>query len=114
MAHDDRLAARVRAVLEPLATDGPVEEKALFGGLAFMVAGHMTVCVSGQGGLLVRVDASERPALLELPQVEPMVMAGRPSRTWLRVDDEGVALDDDLEQWVRRGLDVVRSLPPKR
>lgn len=110
MPYDERLAARVR---EALAPEGPSDERAMFGGLAFMVGGHMAVCVSGQGGLMVRVAGADRAALVEQAHVEPMVMGGRTSRTWLRVHAPAVAGDDDLAAWVARGVGVVRGLGPR-
>lgn len=110
MAYDEELADRVRALLEP----GPAfTEKRMFGGLAFLVGGHMAVAVSGQGGLLVRVDPAEGDRLLDSAGVAPMVMRGRELSGWLRVAAEAVAAEPALREWVRRGSGYVRTLPPK-
>ncbi|WP_232676788.1 TfoX/Sxy family protein [Nocardioides sp. R-C-SC26] len=107
MAYDVDLADRVRDLLPP----GTVE-KPMFGGLGFMVGGNLAVCVSGQGGVLVRVTAEDSPGLIDGVAVVPLVMGGRESRTWLRVDT--TALDGaQLTPWVARGLAVATSLPPK-
>lgn len=98
MPYDEQLAARVRDLLA--ATDR-VEEKSMFGGRAFLLGGNLAVCASHDGGLLVRVAAEDQAELLG-EHVEPMVMAGRASRTWVRVGP--AALDTDLESWVARGL----------
>ncbi len=111
MAYDEDLADRVR---ELIAGEAEVREKRMFGGLAFLVDGNMSVAASGQGGLLVRVDPEEADDLVAGPNVEPMVMRGRPMQGWLRVDDEGVKSKRQLEAWVQRGLAYARSLPPKR
>ena len=110
MAYDRDLAERIRGLLP----DEPVTEKAMFGGLAFLVAGNMSVAASGQGGLLVRVDPEETDALLDEPHAEPFEMRGRQMQGWLRVDAEGVSTRSGLEPWVRRGVAYARSLPPKR
>ena len=86
----------------------------MFGGLAFLVNGNMSVGVSGQGGLLVRVDPAETEALLAKPHARPFEMRGREMQGWLRVDAEGVPTKRQLEPWVRRGVSYARSLPPKR
>ena len=86
----------------------------MFGGLAFLVAGNMSVAASGQGGLLVRVDPAQTDALVEEPHAEPFEMRGRALRGWLRVEREGVLSTHQLEPWVRRGVAYARSLPPKR
>ena len=57
----------------------------MFGGLAFLINGNMSVAVSGRGGLMVRVPPDETEKLLAREHVEPMVMAGRETRGWLRV-----------------------------
>jgi TfoX/Sxy family transcriptional regulator of competence genes len=107
---DDDLAVRVRLLLGP----GP-EERRMFGGLAFLVRGHMAVAVSGRsGGLMVRVDPAAQATLLAEPGAGPMIMSGRAVAGWLLVD--AGALDDDaaLRRWVDRGLAFVATLPPKR
>ncbi|WP_067660317.1 TfoX/Sxy family protein [Nocardia harenae] len=109
MAYDEKLADRVRALLEP----GPFTEKKMFGGLAFLLRGHMAVTVSGRGGIMVRVDPDEGRGLLDGTAVTPMVMAGREVDGWLRVSAAAVADDTALRTWVARGTDFVATLPPK-
>jgi hypothetical protein len=109
MAYDEDLAARIRQLLG--AKPG-VEEKRMFGGLAFLVDGHMSVAASGQGGILVRVPPDDTESLLEAEHVEPMVMRGREVRGWLRVDAGGLRTERDLETWVVRGVTFARSLAP--
>ncbi len=89
-------------------------EQKMFGGLAFLVAGHMAVAASGQGGLLVRIDPEEGARLVETTGARPMEMRGRPMRGWLRVASEDVRTQRQLAKWVRLGTSYARSLPPKR
>ncbi len=110
MAYDTELADRIRELLAPL---GGVVEKPMFGGLAFLIGGNMALATSGQGGLLVRVPPEDTDKLLGRDHVSPMVMAGREARGWLRVDSVGVKTKRQLQAWVSRGSDYVRSLPPK-
>ncbi len=110
MAYDEDLADRIR---ELLGAKKGVEEKRMFGGLAFLINGNMSVAASGRGGLMVRVPPEETDRLLARDHVEPMVMAGRETRGWLRVSAEGVRTKRQLEPWVRRGVDYAKSLPPK-
>ena len=110
MAHDEELADRIRVVL---ADEPAVEERRMFGGLAFLVGGHMAVAASGQGGLLVRVDPDEAPRLVDDAHVVPMEMRGRVMSGWLKVDGSAVASDQSLRGWISRGVAVARSLPPK-
>ena len=85
----------------------------MFGGLAFMIDGNMSVCASGRGGLMVRVPPDDTDKLLTRAHVEPMIMAGRETRGWLRVSIEGVKTKRQLQGWVSRGVDYAKSLPPK-
>jgi hypothetical protein len=110
MAYDEDLADRIRALI---AGEAGLTEKKMFGGLAFLIGGNMAVAASGQGGLLVHVAAEDTEALLGEPHARPMEMRGREMQGWLRVADEGVRADSELEPWVRRGVAYARSLPPK-
>jgi TfoX/Sxy family transcriptional regulator of competence genes len=110
MAYDEDLANRLR---ELLADQDGITEKKMFGGLAFLLHGHMSVSASGQGGLLARIDPGETAAMLKKPHVSLMEMRGRTMDGWLRVAPEGVKTKRQLEPWVRRSVDYVRTLPPK-
>ena len=110
MAYDEDLANRIR---ELIAAEDGITEKKMFGGLAFLVAGNMSVAASGQGGLLARVDPAGSEALVAKPHVERMEMRGRAMDGWLRVAPEGVRAKRQLEPWVRRSVAYARSLPAK-
>jgi TfoX/Sxy family transcriptional regulator of competence genes len=110
MPYDEDLANRIR---ELVAAEPDVTEKKMFGGLAFLIAGNMSVAASGQGGLMLRCDPEQTGALLEKPHAKPFEMRGREMQGWLRVDDEGIRTKRQLEPWVRVGVDYARSLPPK-
>jgi TfoX/Sxy family transcriptional regulator of competence genes len=110
MAYDTALADRIR---ELISAERGVEEKQMFGGLAFLINGNMSVAVSGRGGLMVRVPPDETEKLLTRDHVEPMVMAGRETRGWLRVAVDGVKTKRQLQSWVRRGVDYAKDLPKK-
>ncbi len=110
MAYDEDLAARIR---ELVADEPGFSEKRMFGGLAFLVDGHMAVAASGKGGLMARVEPGETEALLAQQHVRPFEMRGRELEGWLRVDAEGLKTKRHLQPWVARGLAYARSLPPK-
>ncbi|MEZ4236946.1 MAG: TfoX/Sxy family protein [Myxococcota bacterium] len=110
MAHDPVLAERLRALLR---AEAGLTEQRMFGGLAFLLHGHMAVVASGQGGLMLRLPADEADALVASEGVALMEMRGRPMRGWLRVDTERVAAADALAGWVARSVAFVRTLPPK-
>jgi len=103
--YDEGLAGEIR---EALAADDVVaDEKAMFGGLAFLVGGHMAIAASGRGGLMARCAPEDTEVLLCEPGAAPFVMRGRELQGWLHVQA------DDVAPWVRRGVAFARSLPPK-
>lgn len=110
MAYDVELANRVR---EALAGEPNVTEKAMFGGLAFMVNGNLAVSASSKGGILLRVDPRDTASLVEKAHAEPFVMRGRAMDGWLRIDPDGLETDDALRHWVSRGVRFARALPAK-
>lgn len=110
MAYDEDLANRIRKLL---GRERGVEEKRMFGGLAFLINGNMSVAVSKQGGILVRVPPDETEKLLARAHVNPMVMAGREARGWIRVDADGVKTKRQLTAWVTCGVEFAQGLPPK-
>ena len=108
MAYDEHLAQRARDLL-----DRPdVDERKMFGGVGYLIAGNMSVGVIGDD-LIVRVDPDDAEALLAQPGVRPFDFTGRPMKGWLFVAPDATAEDDDLERWVRRGEEFASSLPPK-
>jgi TfoX/Sxy family transcriptional regulator of competence genes len=110
VAYDEDLANRIRA---RMAGESAVTEMKMFGGLAFLISGNMSVTASRQGGLLLRIDPEQTDELLTEPHAEPFVMRGRPIDGWLRVEAEGVKTQAQLERWVARGVGYARSLPAK-
>lgn len=108
MTYEEELADRIH---ELVAGEEGLSERRMFGGLAFLVNGNMAVAASGQGGLLVHVDAEDTDRWIAEEGVTPAVMRGREMRGWLRV--VGGFTDPELEQWVARGVAYARSLPPK-
>lgn len=111
MAYDEDLADRIR---ELIGAELGLEEKRMFGGLAFLIGGHMAVAASGQGGLLVRIDPEEAERLLREPGAAPMEMRGRELAGWLRVNASALEQRAALEPWVRRGVAYASSLPAQR
>jgi TfoX N-terminal domain len=108
MAYDEALAERIRALI---GAEPALSEMKMFGGLAFLMDGNMSVAASGQGGLLVRVDPAESDELVRTTDAEPMEMRGRTMPGWLRVEPRD---DRELKAWVERGVEYARSLPPKK
>ena len=111
MAYDEDLATRIRDLIGP---DPELTEKKMFGGLAFLICGHMAISASGQGGVLVHVDPGRSADLMATSKATTAVMQGREMPGWLRVNPGDLASDDDLSPWVDIGIEHARSLPPKQ
>lgn len=111
MAYDEVLAGRIRDLIGP---DPELTEKKMFGGLAFLIRGHMAISASGQGGVLVHVAPDQSGELLATTPATVAVMQGREMPGWLRVAAGDVATDDQLSPWVEIGIGHARSLPPKQ
>ena len=110
MAYDEYLAQRIR---ELVAIEPGLTEKAMFGGLAFLINGNMAVSASGQGGVLLRIDPAHTGELAAKPHAARFVMRGREMAGWLRIDPAGVTTSEQLVRWVARGVTYARSLSPK-
>jgi TfoX/Sxy family transcriptional regulator of competence genes len=110
MAYDEDLANRIR---ELLAGEAAITEKKMFGGLAFLLHGNMSVAAAGHGGLLVRIDPADTDDCLAHPHTALMEMGGRTMNGWLRVAPEGLKTKRELAAWVERGVAFAKTLPPK-
>ena len=102
------LADRVRAML----AGTRASEKAMFGGICFLVNGNMTVAASKRG-LLVRLGRDESAAALKLPATRPMIQRGKPLDGYLYVEEAGTRRDADLKWWIGVALAHVATLPRK-
>ena len=108
MAYDEKLADRVRDVLE---TEAGVTERKMFGGLAFMVRGHMACGIVGDD-LMLRLGAESAEEALERPHVRPMDFTGRPMSGMVYVGPDGLQ-GAALRRWVGKSVAFVENLPPK-
>jgi hypothetical protein len=109
MAYDETLAERVRRVLPG---DVSVRERKMFGGLAFMLGGHMTCGVVGPD-LMLRIGAERSERAVAEPHVRRMDFTGKPLKGFVYVGPEGVASDEMLRAWIDQAAAFTASLPPK-
>jgi TfoX/Sxy family transcriptional regulator of competence genes len=109
MPYDEGVAERIR---ELFADRRDVEEKKMFGGIAFMLRGHMCVGVVNEV-LMVRVGPDQYDAALKRPYARKMDFTGKPMKGFLYVDPAGFESDDQLRDWVGLCEGFVKTLPPK-
>jgi TfoX/Sxy family transcriptional regulator of competence genes len=109
MAYDEGLAERIR---DALRDRRDVAERQMFGGLAFMVGGHMAVGILGDS-LMARVGPDRYTELVGEPGARPMDFTGKPMRGYVFVAAEAIEADAALDRWIERCLAYVRSLPPR-
>jgi TfoX/Sxy family transcriptional regulator of competence genes len=107
VAYDVALADRLRTLL---AGERGVEERRMFGGLAFLLDGTMAVAAVSQGGLMVRADPSDTDRLLTRAGARRMEMRGRPMAGWLVVDADALRTRRQLESWLRVGTATARAI----
>ncbi len=89
-----------------------LSEKAMFGGWAFLLHGHL-LCGARVEGMLVRLGREGEGWALALPGITPMIMSGRPMPGWLRADATAYGDDALRRRLIDAALAFVRSLPPK-
>jgi TfoX/Sxy family transcriptional regulator of competence genes len=109
MPYDEGLAQRIRDVLDERPD---IAEKRMFGGLAFLLGGHMCVGVIGEE-LMVRVGPEGYQAAIREPHARKMDFTGRPMKGFVYVASDGFESDAKLRRWVDRGIRFAASLPAK-
>ena len=108
MAWDEGLAQLMRDDL----ADVPVTERKMFGGLAFLLNGHM-VCGIHRGGAMFRVGKPNEAAALAVPGASPMMFTGKPMSGMIDLSDDATADDTRRARVMALALGFVRALPPK-
>ncbi len=110
MAYDEGLAQRIREQIEGTPN---LAEKKMFGGLGFMVGGHMAVSAYKGGDLMIHCGKEESAAYIREPGARPMERGGKAMKGWVIVSADAVEEDADLAKWVCRGRDYAMAQPPK-
>jgi TfoX/Sxy family transcriptional regulator of competence genes len=109
MPFDEVLAGRIRAIVQ----DRPeIDERKMFGGIAFLFRGHMSVGIVGSD-LMVRVGPGEYEKALARKHVRPMDFTGRPLKGMVYVAAAGIRTGSTLRAWIERGIAYCETLPAK-
>ncbi len=109
MAYDETVAERLRQAFKSYSG---VTERRMFGGLTFLLNGHMC-CGVVQDELMVRVGPDAYQEALEQPGAREMDFTGRPLKGLVYVASEGFESEQSLRDWVDRGTRYALSLPAK-
>jgi hypothetical protein len=110
MAYDEALAARVR---KRLAVQRGVSERRMFGGLCFLLKGHMCAGITGST-LMLRVGPARYADALARPHAREMDFTGRPLKGMIYVDPPGIAGAAALGRWLQIAVAFAASLPAKK
>jgi TfoX/Sxy family transcriptional regulator of competence genes len=110
MTYNEQLVERIRRVIPP-ATN--IDEKKMFGGVAFLADGKMFVGVANDD-LMVRVGPDAYTAALARTHVRPMDFTGRPLTGYVYVNTDGTRTDAKVSEWVQKALTFVGTLPAKK
>ena len=104
------LAERVRA----LVGDHPaITEKYMFGGLTFLLNGHILVGCKKDGQILISVGKENAPAAAARPGATAMIHNNREMTGFFWIEPDAIEDDDDLQSWVDFAFKAVSSKPPK-
>ncbi|MCW5558516.1 MAG: TfoX/Sxy family protein [Verrucomicrobiae bacterium] len=87
-------------------------EKAMFGGWAWLLNGHL-LCAARKDGMLVRLGKEREAWALQINGVEPMLSRGRTMQGWVRCDPEVFGDDAVRRKLLSRAIEFVRALPGK-
>ena len=102
MAYNEYLADRIRRSLRELSVFA--EEKAMMGGLTFMVDDKMCVGIV-KDNLMARIDPDIYQEALKRPGAREMDFTKRPMKGFVFVDPEGYEMDADLDYWIGLALE---------
>jgi TfoX/Sxy family transcriptional regulator of competence genes len=109
MGYDETLAGRIAAIL---GKKNGLQAKKMFGGIGYLLNGNM-VCGVIKNDLIVRIGSEKTPWALAQPYKRPFDFSGKLSRNWVVIAPPGCASEEDLADWVERGLQYASTLPSK-
>lgn len=111
MAHDPLFEQRIAEALK--AHGAKPEHKKMFGGVAFMVNGNMSVGITNKGDFMARFDGERHEEILKWPGAKPMTFGHKSMKGFLFVDADAVSTKAALDKWINLSLAYVNALPKK-
>lgn len=107
---DNIVADRLRMLLDG---DPRITEKKMFGGVTFLMNGHMLVAAKKDGQLMVHIGKDDVEEALSRPGANQMVHGGKTMRGFVWVDADETEDDDVLRDWIALAERYVRKQQPK-
>ena len=111
MAHDPLFEQRIADALK--AQGAKPEPKKMFGGVAFMVHGNMSVGITNKGDFMARFAGERHDDILKWPGAKPMTFGHKGFKGFVFVDADAVEGKSALDKWVKLSLAYVNGLPKK-
>ncbi len=109
MAYNEPLAQRIRSLL---ARRQGMDERKMFGGVAFLLNGNMC-CGVHKDDLIVRVAPEDYDAAVKRPHARVFDLTGKPMKGFILVSSKAYRSDETLKDWVTAGTKCARALPAK-
>ena len=109
MARDRRLE---ELLSENLVETPGLTQKAMFGGMAWLVNGNL-LCGASDGGMLVRLGKDNDTWALKIPGIALMVMQGRKMNGWVRAAPNVYGDEALRRKLLQAALQFNRTLPKK-
>ncbi len=109
MAYNEQLVERIRFLL---ARRQKMDERKMFGGVAFLLNGNMC-CGVHKDDLIVRVAPKEYDAAIKRPHARVFDLTGKPMKGFILVSSKAYRSDEALQDWVAVGVKCARALPAK-
>lgn len=101
MPYSEKLAARLRTALHQIPK---VEEKKMFGHLAFMVNNKM--CISaGNDGIMCRINPAQHEEAVQQEGCTTVIMGGRKYTGYVRVSEAALKTKKALDYWISLALE---------
>lgn len=110
MAYNEKLAQRIRTAFSDLPR---VEEKKMFGGMAFMVNGKMCITVS-KDRIMCRIAPELHDSIIKKKGCRTVEMGGREYKGYVYIDENIIKTKKDLDYWVELALDFNKRVKASR
>ncbi len=110
MAYNAAFAEKIR---KALANQSNVEEKGMFGKIAFMVNDHMCITV-GEDRIMCRIDPAIHEEVIQKDGCQTVIMKGRPYIGYVHVSIDHIRSKADFNYWISLALDFNKKIPAKK